>query len=35
MDGEEMQTLMKQLYAKPKAVYDEAKRAIKAAVEKR
>jgi tripartite-type tricarboxylate transporter receptor subunit TctC len=35
MDGEEMQKLMQQLYAKPKAVYDEAKRAIKAAVEKR
>ena len=35
MDGEEMQKLMQQLYAKPKDVYDEAKRAIKAAVEKR
>jgi hypothetical protein len=34
-DGEEMQKLMQQLYAKPKDVYDEAKRAIKAAVEKR
>jgi hypothetical protein len=35
MDGEAMQKLMQQLYGKPKAVYDEAKRAIKAAVEKR
>jgi hypothetical protein len=35
MSGEEMQQLMQQLYAKPKAVYDEAKRAIKQAVEKR
>lgn len=35
MGGEEMQRLMQQLYAKPKEVYDEAKRAIKAAVEKR
>ncbi|MEA2986933.1 MAG: hypothetical protein QOD94_3187 [Alphaproteobacteria bacterium] len=35
MDGEEMQKLMQQLYGKPKEVYDEAKRAIKAAVEKR
>jgi tripartite-type tricarboxylate transporter receptor subunit TctC len=35
MDGEEMQKLMKQLYSKPQAVYDEAKRAIKQAVEKR
>ena len=35
MDGEEMQKLMQQLYAKPKAVYDEAKRAIKAAVANR
>ena len=30
-----MQKLMKQLYSKPQAVYDEAKRAIKQAVEKR
>jgi hypothetical protein len=35
MDGEEMQKLMKQLYSKPQSVYDEAKRAIKEAVEKR
>jgi tripartite-type tricarboxylate transporter receptor subunit TctC len=35
MSGEDMQKLMQQLYAKPQAVYDEAKRAIKAAVEKR
>jgi tripartite-type tricarboxylate transporter receptor subunit TctC len=35
MSGEEMQKLMQQLYAKPKGVYDEAKRAIKQAVEKR
>jgi tripartite-type tricarboxylate transporter receptor subunit TctC len=35
IDGEEMQKLMQQLYAKPKDVYVEAKRAIKVAVEKR
>ena len=35
MDGEEMQKLMKQLYSKSQAVYDEAKRAIKQAVENR
>ena len=35
MDGEEMQKLMQQLYAKPKEVFDEAKRAIKDAVANR
>ncbi len=35
MDGEEMQKLMQQLYAKPKEVFDAAKLAIKTAVEKR
>jgi hypothetical protein len=35
VSGEDMQKLMQELYSKPKEVYDEAKRAIKAAVEKR
>ena len=35
MDGEEMQKLMQQLYAKPKEVFDEARRAIKEAVANR
>ena len=35
MDGEEMQKLMQQLYAKPREVFDEAKRAIKDAVANR